>query len=223
MMLTNHRMPKKMVIRSRFRSTTDEEPRVDDTPPPNMSDKPPPLPLCRSTSRTITRLVMIRMTETPMTIAARSFFPVELLLQRRASRLEADYLRELTCVEARPTNQGTIDVRLGHDRRNVVGFNRPPLQETQTFCCFVVVNRGNAVTNCRTGFLSVLGRGHLAGADGPDRLVRDHHAGHLLGRQARQAAADLAHAVVDLLAPLADLQRLADAHDRGDLVPERRL
>src|SRR6201995_4768039 len=133
MMLTNHRMPKKMVIRSRFRSTTDEEPRVDDTQPPNMSDKQPRLPLFRRPRRTITRLVMIRMTETPMIIAARSFFPVELLLQRRASRLEADYLLELTCVEARPTNQGTIDVRLGHDRRHDVGFNPHAIQDTQKF------------------------------------------------------------------------------------------
>jgi hypothetical protein len=38
------------------------------------------LPLCNSTSRIITRLVMIRMIETPMTIAARSFFPVQLLV-----------------------------------------------------------------------------------------------------------------------------------------------
>jgi hypothetical protein len=66
---TNHRTPKKIVIRSRFRSTTEDEPRVEDTPPPNKSDSPPPLPLCSKTSRIITKLVMIRITETPTTIA----------------------------------------------------------------------------------------------------------------------------------------------------------
>src|SRR6201986_2586768 len=60
---TNQSTPKKMVMRSRFRSTTDDDPRVEETPPPNRSDRPPPLPLCRRTSRTITSDVMIRITE----------------------------------------------------------------------------------------------------------------------------------------------------------------
>ena len=34
----NHRTPVKIVIRSRFRSTTDDEPRDDVTPPPKRSD-----------------------------------------------------------------------------------------------------------------------------------------------------------------------------------------
>src|ERR1700742_198334 len=199
MMHTNHRMPKKIVIRSRFRSTTDEEPKVDDTPPPNMSDRAPPLPLCSSTSRIITRLVMIRMIETPMAIAARSFFPIQLLLQR-VGRVITNDLRELSGVDTGASYEGTVDVGLGHDRRDVVGFNRPAIQDTQTRGCFVVVNRGNTLTNCRAGFLGVVRGGHLTGADGPDRLVGDHHAGHLLGGQAVQAAGPLVHAVADLLA-----------------------
>ena len=39
-----------IVIRSRLRSATDEPLPVDENPPPNMSDNPPPLPLCSSTS-----------------------------------------------------------------------------------------------------------------------------------------------------------------------------
>src|ERR1700761_6268395 len=68
-MHTNHKIPKKIVIRSRFRSTTEDEPSVEDTPPPNRSESPPPLPLCSRTSRTITRLVMIRIMESPTIIA----------------------------------------------------------------------------------------------------------------------------------------------------------
>src|SRR5580700_2611935 len=56
----NQSTPKKMVIRSRFRSTTDDEPKVEETPPPNRSERPPPLPLCSSTSTTMSRLVIIR-------------------------------------------------------------------------------------------------------------------------------------------------------------------
>ena len=36
-MQTNQRTPKKIVILSRFRSTTDEEPRVAETPPPGVA------------------------------------------------------------------------------------------------------------------------------------------------------------------------------------------
>src|SRR5215469_18575905 len=62
-MQMNQMMPVATVMRSRFRSTTDDEPRDDEMPPPNRSDNPPPLPLCRSTSKIISRLVMIRTTE----------------------------------------------------------------------------------------------------------------------------------------------------------------
>src|SRR5580700_3052261 len=72
---TNQRTPKKIVMRSRFRSTTDEEPSVEETPPPNMSDRPPPFPLCRRTSRTIASDVMIRMTESA--ISTGFFSPLE--------------------------------------------------------------------------------------------------------------------------------------------------
>src|SRR5947209_1348191 len=82
-MTTNHRTPKKIVMRSRFRSTTEDEPRVELTPPPNRSDKPPPLPLCSSTSKIITKLVMTRITESPTTIAV-----IHLLLVRRSWRQE---------------------------------------------------------------------------------------------------------------------------------------
>src|SRR5690606_3982311 len=50
--------PSATVNRSRLRSATDEPPTEDDTPPPNMSEMPPPLPLCISTNRISNRLVM---------------------------------------------------------------------------------------------------------------------------------------------------------------------
>jgi hypothetical protein len=37
--------PTTIVIRSKFFSTTDEPPYVEDIPPPNKSDNPEPLPL----------------------------------------------------------------------------------------------------------------------------------------------------------------------------------
>ncbi len=65
-MLMNQMMPVMIVSLSRFRSTTDDEPSEEVTPPPNRSERPPPLPLCNSTSTTISRLVMIKTIEIPM-------------------------------------------------------------------------------------------------------------------------------------------------------------
>ena len=39
-----------IVMRLRLRSATPELPELLVTPPPNMSDRPPPLPLCSRTS-----------------------------------------------------------------------------------------------------------------------------------------------------------------------------
>ena len=56
--------------------------------------------------------------------------------------------------------------------------------------------------------------GHLAGADGPDRLVGDHDRRHLLGRQPGQRAVELAPDDLRGLARLALGQQFADADDR---------
>lgn len=68
-MQINHKIPVKIVIRSRFRSTTDDDPSEEDMPPPNKSDRPPPLPLCSSTRTTMSKLVMISTIENAITNA----------------------------------------------------------------------------------------------------------------------------------------------------------
>src|SRR5262249_41028193 len=126
-MQRNQRMPVKIVSRSRFRSTTDEEPSEDDTPPPNRSDRPPPLPLCSSTS--IRRLGRIRPTETAIVIADLVLPSARLLATHGQSPVPADS-HELTGIEAGPTDQGTIDGWLRHHCCDVVGLNRPAIQDT---------------------------------------------------------------------------------------------
>src|SRR5207249_3229063 len=72
-MEANQIRPTPIVIRSRFRSATDEPPKLDDTPPPNRSDRPPPRPLCSSTSsvrmrlQTITTIEKARITRSSLT------------------------------------------------------------------------------------------------------------------------------------------------------------
>jgi len=48
--------PTTIVIRSKFFSTTDEPPYVEEIPPPNKSDNPDPLPLCSNTKMIIKML-----------------------------------------------------------------------------------------------------------------------------------------------------------------------
>src|SRR5690606_22669690 len=68
-MHANHSRPTTTVIRSRLRSATEEPPTEDCMPPPNMSERPPPFPLCISTSSISSRLKTIRAIENPKTTA----------------------------------------------------------------------------------------------------------------------------------------------------------
>ena len=53
----NQMTPMPTVSRSRFFSATEEPPSELETPPPNMSERPPPRPLCSRTSMITSRLV----------------------------------------------------------------------------------------------------------------------------------------------------------------------
>src|SRR3954453_2292788 len=70
---TNQMTPVPIVSRSRLRSTTDDPPSDELIPPPKRSDRPPPLPLWRRTSNTISELVMMRTMEVPMITAVQRF------------------------------------------------------------------------------------------------------------------------------------------------------
>src|SRR4051795_6854439 len=72
MIAANQTIAVKIVIRSRFFSTTDEPDSVEDTPPPNRSDRPPPLPRCSKISRTSTRLVTTSTMESSVDIRSSS-------------------------------------------------------------------------------------------------------------------------------------------------------
>src|SRR5580658_2218709 len=184
-MQRNHRIPVKTVIRSRFRSTTDDDPRDDETPPPKRSDSPPPLPLCSSTSTTMSRLVMIRTIEIAMVTAGSG--PLRAFCSGSSAQLTipADP-DEFPGIEAGTTHQAAIDVRLRHDRGHVVWLHRPAIQNTRTSRHSVPVNGRNAAANGGADFLCVFRRRHLAGANRPDRLVGHDYASDLLALEAGQ-------------------------------------
>src|SRR5580698_3221590 len=124
-MQTNQRTPVKIVIRSRFRSTTDDDPRDDETPPPNRSDSPPPLPLCSNTSTTMSRLVMIRTIEIAMVTAGSG--PLRAFRSGDGAQITipADP-DEFPGIEAGPSDQTPIDVRLRMIAAMLSGFTDPP-------------------------------------------------------------------------------------------------
>src|SRR5947208_8102696 len=57
-MQANQSTPTSTVYRSRFFSATEEPVRLEETPPPNMLDRPPPLPRCRRISR-VSRMLVV--------------------------------------------------------------------------------------------------------------------------------------------------------------------
>jgi len=69
MMVTNQMMPMAIVNRSRFRSAIVEPPSELDIPPPNMSDSPPPFPLCIRMRRVRKRFARTSRTCSPILTA----------------------------------------------------------------------------------------------------------------------------------------------------------
>src|SRR5215469_12173553 len=121
-MQTNQMIPVTMVIRSRFRSTTEEEPSDEVTPPPNKSDRPPPLPLCRSTSSTISRLVMIKITENATVTAVSRLSRLVQAVRRDRSLRSSNAVRQLRPVHdtgksARTHQNPGSHHQLAHRRR----------------------------------------------------------------------------------------------------------
>jgi len=63
-----------MVIRLRFFSTTEEPDSDEVMPPPNIDDKPPPLPLCNRISTISSRLVAMARMDSAVVMGAQDAF-----------------------------------------------------------------------------------------------------------------------------------------------------
>ena len=126
--------------------------------------------------------------------------------------------REALGVEARAAHQRAVDVRLGEDLRRVVGLDAAAVEHADRARPPPASGRHQRAHE-GDRLLGDLGRGDLAGADRPDRLVGDHHVGEPLGRDLLEP---LLHLVAQLalgLAALALLLGLAHAQDRAQAAP----
>jgi len=83
-------------------------------------------------------------------------------------------------------DQRSVDIGLIHDPHDVGCLDRASVEDTHRGRGVGRPPPGDALPDRRAHLLRVVGCGHLTGADGPHRLVRDHQTGDLYGRQARQ-------------------------------------
>src|SRR6478735_7286346 len=209
----NHTTPIPTVMRSRLRSATDDPPRPLDTPPPNMSESPPPRPLWRSTSRIISKLVIT--SKTSKTITTVGSLTDEARQSEDGHVVEPADPAELVGLEAGTADETAVDVRLLHDPADVGGLHRTAVQDAYAGRGLVSGGLGDAPADRRAHLLRVVGSRDLAGADRPHRLVGDDQSGDLLGGESGERAVDLGEGVLDLPTFLAYVEPLADADDRG--------
>src|SRR5689334_4438254 len=167
----NQMAPMPTVNRSRFRSATEEPPSELDTPPPNMSDRPPPRPLCRRTSTTSRKLVsMSRMVKSRVTVEN----PTSRIGQSEQGHVvEPADPGELVHLEARTAHQAAVDIIAVHDPRDVRGLHRTAVEDAYAVGRCVPVDVTDPLADGGADLLRVVGRGDLAGADGPDGFVGD--------------------------------------------------
>src|SRR5262245_21035720 len=84
-------------------------------------------------------------------------------------------------VYARAPNEGAVDVRLRHDAGDVVRLHRASVKDTDSGGHRVAEPLGESPPDRAAYLLGIVGRGHLPGADRPDRLVRHDDRLHLVG------------------------------------------
>src|SRR5262245_13741187 len=119
-------------------------------------------------------------------------------------------------IEARTTHERPIDVRLGHERIDVLGLHAAPVEDPDAVGRRA---RGAGADLAADGVMDLLrlcGCRGPAGADRPHRLVGDDAGGDLLGADVGEGGVDLTGDDGAGRLGLALLERLADAHDRDE-------
>src|SRR5699024_12361646 len=120
------------VARVRLRAATPDDPSEEDIPPPNMSDMPPPLPLCMRISRVRKMLVstsramrmMLRISTSDSTYVSSSDSSVSLLRDRGLAQSA-----EVGAAEAGGADERAVAVRRGPDLGHIVGHDGPAAED----------------------------------------------------------------------------------------------
>src|SRR5579884_1082897 len=166
------------VIRSRLRSTT-VDPAATAPTPPNMSDSPPPLPLCSrisstSISDTNTWMAMTTMVSTGLGSSRGGPDQDGKVPASATAGHRGHDSGELVGVEAGPADQGAVDVALGKDVGGVARIHRASVLDAHGGAGLLPPATGDQAPEGCTHRLGVLRGGVAPGADGPHRLVGNH-------------------------------------------------
>src|SRR5262249_20393236 len=119
-------------------------------------------------------------------------------------------------IEARTTHERAVDVRLGHERIDVLGLHAAAVEDADALGGRRRGARADLAADGVVDLLRLRGRGRATGADRPHRLVGDHAGGDLVGAEVGEGGVDLAGDHRARRLGLALLERLADAHDRDE-------
>src|SRR5699024_7472001 len=220
MMRAAHTLAMSVVNRLRLRSATPDDPSEEDIPPPNMSDMPPPLPLCMRISRVRKMLVstsramrmMLRISTSDSTYVSSSDSSVSLLRDRGLAQSG-----EVRSAEAGAADERAVDVCGGHDLGHIVGLDGSAVEDPSGFGQTGTELLTDPRPDGRGHLGGIRGGGGLAGADGPDRFVGDDEPVELIGGESGQRLVELTECEVDVRPVLALLQGLPHADDRGQL------
>ena len=121
-------------------------------------------------------------------------------------------------LEGGTADEGTVDVLLLEEAGDVLGLGRAAVEDADAIGGLLAKDLGQGLADGAADLLGVIGRGGLAGADGPDGLVGDDVLGGVRDLQALGVGLDLVHDKVNVRAGLADLKGLAAAGDGDDAV-----
>ena len=121
-------------------------------------------------------------------------------LGKRHGAAAAAISHEPVGIEARAAHERAVHVRLGQDLGRVVGLHAAAVEDRGCARAASLGAVAHQRPDERDRLLRDLRRGHLAGADRPDRLVGDHHVGEALVRHPLER---LLHLVAELALGLA--------------------
>src|SRR6202171_272885 len=120
---------------------------------------------------------------------------------------------EVVHLERRAPDERAVDVRLTEQLGGVVRLDAPAVLDAHRLGGLGTSHLAQEPADLPVHFLRLAGGGGLAGADGPDRLVREGQLADLLGGQSRERAAHLSRDDFPGAVGLALLQRFTHADD----------
>ena len=155
-------------------------------------------PVCKSTICTVTAATSI-------------WTSVRLLLSSGG-----DDACEIGSLESRTTDKTAVDILLGEELSSIARLHGATILDTDRLSRLGADELCERLADKGMDLLSLIGRGGLAGADRPHRLVRNHELVAISGGDILEADVHLALDDFVELSGFALLERLADAHDCGE-------